>query len=100
MGHFNRLVLGNKRGVQFTEVTGRGGEKRRALSSHWDWKLDRGGQSLEASHPKDPQSPPSWPLKQDYNFGSRLRPTPSLPTAATTFEVTVSALLQLGVRTP
>lgn len=63
-----------------------------ALSLHLDWKLDKGGQSLEDRHPKHPQSPPTWPLKQDYNFASRLRPTPSLPTVATTLEVTAVAL--------
>lgn len=98
MGHLNRLAFGNICGVQFTETTRRREEKRGALSLHLDWKLDKRGQSLESRHPKDPQSPPTWPLKQDYNFGSRLCPTPSLPTVATTLEVTAVALLRLGVR--
>ena len=96
MGHLNRLAFGNICGVQFTETTRRWEEKRGALSLHLDWKLDKRGQFLESRHPKDPQSPPTWPLKQDYNFGSRLCPTPSLPTVATTVEVTAVALLRLA----
>lgn len=93
MVHFNRLAFGNKRGVEFTEVLGRRRE-RGSFFSHigiGNWIEELNLQTI-----KPPSILSHLASETGLQFWTAIRPTSSLPIAATTFEVTLLALRQLG----